>query len=73
METSEIELIKQLVPTHAELRHLVQQHRSFEEELGRLERIRFPTEAERREINKIKRLKLRGKDRIAGILKAHTS
>jgi uncharacterized protein YdcH (DUF465 family) len=73
METKEVELINQLVPTHAELRHLVQQHQNFEKELGRLERIRFPTETERREINKIKRLKLRGKDRIAGILKAHNS
>jgi hypothetical protein len=71
MEASETELINALSPTHGELRHLVQQHHGFEKELERLERIRFPSEAERREISKLKRMKLRGKDRIQSILSAH--
>ena len=68
METSEIELIDRLAPVHDELRHLVFQHRNFEKELARLEGIRYPSDSERREINRIKRLKLRGKDRISRIL-----
>lgn len=68
MEAGEIELINRLSPNHPELKYLVQRHQGFEKELGRLERIRFPSEAERREINKLKRLKLRGKDRIQEIL-----
>jgi uncharacterized protein YdcH (DUF465 family) len=34
----------------------------------RLESVRYPTEDERREIQRIKRLKLRGKDRLQAIL-----
>jgi uncharacterized protein YdcH (DUF465 family) len=71
MESSEIELIHRLTGSNEELRHLYGKHQDYEKELGRLERIRFPSEAERREINRIKRLKLRGKDRIQSILSAH--
>jgi hypothetical protein len=36
-----------------------------------MERVRHPSEGERREIARLKRLKLRGKQRITGILDAH--
>lgn len=71
MEASETELINQLSPSHVELRHLVQQHESFEKELVRLEGIRYPSEAERREISRLKRMKLRGRDQIRRILVQH--
>lgn len=71
MEATETDLISELAPNHGELRHLVSQHQSFERELDRLERIRYPSEAERREIGKLKRMKLRGKDRIHHILSQH--
>jgi uncharacterized protein YdcH (DUF465 family) len=71
MEAAEIELIGRLSDSHDELRHLYGKHQELERELGRLERIRHPSEAERRDINRIKRLKLRGKDRIQGILADH--
>ncbi len=71
MEAAEIELIHRLTGSHDELRHLYGKHQDYERELGRLERIRYPSEAERREINRIKRLKLRGKDRIQVILAQH--
>lgn len=71
MEATEVELIQQLSGSHDELRHLYGKHQDYERELGRLERIRYPSEAERREINRIKRLKLRGKDRIQSILSEH--
>ncbi len=71
MEATERDLIGRLCVSHVELRHLVGKHADFERELGRLERIRFPSEAELREISRIKRLKLRGKDRIQGILSQH--
>lgn len=73
MEATEIELITRLAGSHDELRHLYGKHQDFERELSRLERIRYPSEAERREINRIKRLKLRGKDRIQVILAQHRS
>jgi uncharacterized protein YdcH (DUF465 family) len=71
MESTELELIHRLSGSHDELRHLYGKHQDYEKELGRLERIRYPSEAERREINRIKRLKLRGKDRIHSILAEH--
>lgn len=71
MEAGELELINRLTPSNAELRYLVQRHQGFEKELTRLERIRFPSEAERREIKLLKRMKLRGKDRMKEILAKH--
>ena len=71
MEATERDLIGRLSVSHVELRHLVAKHEDYERELGRLERIRFPSEGERREISRVKRLKLRGKDRIHGILSQH--
>lgn len=68
MEASELELITRLSATHDELRHLVSKHRDFEEKLAQLESIRHPSDLERREIGRIKRLKLRGKERISHIL-----
>jgi uncharacterized protein YdcH (DUF465 family) len=71
MEAAEVELIHRLSGSHDELRHLYGKHQDYERELGRLEQIRYPSETERREINRIKRLKLRGKDRMRSILGQH--
>lgn len=71
MEPQELELIQTLTPGHDELRHLWNQHLDYERDLSRLTGLRYPSEAERREIGKIKRLKLRGKDRIKQILEGH--
>lgn len=72
METQELDLIARLTPTHDELRHLMHQHQGYEQQLTRLESVHYPSEAERREINRIKRLKLRGKDKIRAILSQHS-
>jgi hypothetical protein len=71
MEPQELELIQSLSPKHDELRHLWNKHLDYEKDLGRLTGLRYPSEAERREIGKIKRLKLRGKERIQAILDTH--
>lgn len=68
MEAGEIEIINRLTPQNPELKYLVSRHQSFEKELSRLEKVRYPSEAERREISRLKRLKLRGKDRIQEII-----
>lgn len=73
MEATEVALINSLVGTHDELRHLYGKHQDYERELAGLEKIRFPSEADRREINRLKRLKLRGKDRIQSILSGRSS
>lgn len=71
MEREEIEAIEQLLPRHDELRHLWSRHQGFEKSLTRLQDVRYPSEADRREIGRIKRMKLRGKERIAAILGTH--
>lgn len=73
MEATELELIARLSPKHDELRHLVSQHHGFEHTLAQLEAVRNPTETERREISKVKRMKLKGKDRISQILRQHSA
>lgn len=71
MEQNELDLIARLSPEHSELRHLWSQHTKLQEELSKLESVRFPNESDRREISRLKRLKLRGKDRIQQILSQH--
>jgi uncharacterized protein YdcH (DUF465 family) len=46
------------------------QHQKYEGALSRLI-VRYPSESEQREIARVKRLKLRGKDRIQQILTAN--
>jgi hypothetical protein len=71
MDAQDLELIERLSPTNAELRHLWMQHGGFEAKLADLERVRYPSEGERREIGRVKRLKLRGKEQIGKILAQH--
>lgn len=71
MERSELELIEQLSTRHDELRHLWSRHQDYEKSLIRLQDVRFPSEADRREMGRLKRMKLRGKERIHAILGQH--
>ena len=71
MERSELDLIEKLSVGHDELRHLWTRHQYFERSLVRLQDVRHPSEADRREIGRIKRMKLRGKERISAILTQH--
>lgn len=71
MERDELDLLHSLAVGHDELRHLWGRHQAFERDLGRLTGVRHPSEAERREMGKIKRMKLRGKERMQAILDAH--
>lgn len=71
MERSELELIDRLSTSNLELRHLWSRHQQFEKDLARLAAIRNPSDEERREMGRIKRVKLQEKDRIARILAEH--
>ncbi len=71
MERHELDLISRLAGNHDELRHLWGRHQGFEAHLSRLDGVHHPSEAERREIGKLKRMKLRGKFRMQAILDAH--
>ena len=71
MESDELAVLHQLAPRHDELRHLWGRHQGFERDLVRLDGLRYPSEAERREIGRLKRMKLRGKERMQAIIDAH--
>lgn len=73
MEATDLELIERLAPNHPELRHLWLQHGKYESQLQDLEGVHYPSEQERREITRVKRLKLRGKEQISRILDHHRS
>jgi uncharacterized protein len=71
MESDELAILHELSPRNDELRHLWGRHQGYERDLGRLDGLRYPSEAERREIGKLKRMKLRGKERMQAIIDAH--
>jgi hypothetical protein len=71
MESDDLALLHTLAPQHDELRHLWGRHQGYERDLSRLDGLRYPSEAERREIGRLKRMKLRGKERIQAIIDAH--
>jgi uncharacterized protein YdcH (DUF465 family) len=68
VEAGERERLTALSSSNAEVRYLLARHEGLERDLTRLEAVRYPTEDERRDIQRIKRLKLRGKDRLQSIL-----
>jgi uncharacterized protein YdcH (DUF465 family) len=68
VDSSERERLSGMASENAEVRYLLTRHEGLEKELARLEGVRHPTESERRDIQRIKRLKLRGKDRLREIL-----
>jgi uncharacterized protein YdcH (DUF465 family) len=68
MEARDLELINRLIPTHEELRMLMEEHETLERELEDYSAKRYLTPAEELEKKRIQKLKLAGKDRIEAIL-----
>jgi uncharacterized protein YdcH (DUF465 family) len=71
MEDYERVQIESLVPEDEELRGLWSQHLDFERRLEQLDALPHLTPEEEIERKRIQKLKLAGKDRIAGILARH--
>lgn len=68
MSIPDDELIEMLVEEDEELGELVRQHRKYEAALDKLNQRRYLSDAEQQEVARIKKRKLRGKDRIHRIL-----
>jgi uncharacterized protein YdcH (DUF465 family) len=68
MEKYDEELISQWIDKDQELRKYVEEHKEFKRKLKELEKKPYLTTAEETEIKKLKKLKLRSKDRIEAIL-----
>jgi uncharacterized protein len=68
MEAKDIQLIKKHIAENPDLKRLWDEHLEFERKLVDLESHQPPTDESHFEIEKIKKLKLKGKDQIARIL-----
>jgi len=73
MEKYDEELISQWIDEDEELKQCVEEHREFKRKLEELERRPYLTTAEETEKKNLKKLKLRGKDRIEAILSRYRS
>lgn len=64
MERSERELIEKGLSRNFELKKLYEQHKDFEERLGRLSRQQYLTPQEQQEERTLKQMKLRGVEKM---------
>jgi uncharacterized protein YdcH (DUF465 family) len=73
MQTDENALIEHLKQTNAEFRQLMEEHLQYERQLEALNQLRYLTGEQELEKKRVQKIKLRGKDRMAEILKEHKS
>ena len=73
MTTDENALIEHLKQTDPEFRQLMEEHLRYEQQLEEFNKFRYLTSEQEIEKKHVQKLKLRGKDRMAEILKAHKS
>lgn len=73
MEMDENALIEHLKQTHAEFRQLMDEHLQYERQLEAFNQLRYLTSEQELEKKRVQKTKLRGKDRMAEILKEHKS
>jgi hypothetical protein len=71
METKESALIEHLKQTNPEYRQLTEEHLRYERQLEELNNLRFLTSEQEMEKKRVQKIKLRGKDRMAEILKEY--
>jgi uncharacterized protein len=71
METEESALIEHLKQTDPEFRQLAEEHLQYERQLEEFNNLRFLTSEQELQKKQVQKFKLRGKDRMAEILKEH--
>ena len=71
METDENTLIEHLKQTNPEFRRLMEEHLRYEQQLQEFNKLRYLTGEQEIEKKRVQKTKLRGKDRMAEILKEH--
>ena len=69
MEKDENTLIAHLTDTNPEFRQLMEEHLQYEQLLDEFNNLRFLTSEQEVEKKRVQKLKLRGKDRMAEILR----
>jgi uncharacterized protein len=73
MEMDEKILIEDLKQTNPEFRQLLEEHLQYEQQLEAFNKLRYLTSEQELEKKRVQKIKLRGKDRMAEILKEHKS
>jgi uncharacterized protein YdcH (DUF465 family) len=71
MELDENALIEHLKQTNSEFRQLMEEHLQYECQLEEFNKLRYLTSEQEIEKKRVQKIKLRGKDRMAEILKEH--
>jgi len=71
VEPKDVELLNTLSESNDEISRLMSEHADFEVQLKRLNKRRAFTPQQEAEMNRIKKLKLQGRDRIEAILAEH--
>jgi uncharacterized protein YdcH (DUF465 family) len=70
MNESDVLLLQSLATRDAEVEQLLRRHREFEEKLAGFEQHKWLSPDEQREVKRLKRLKLAGRDRLQELLAA---
>jgi uncharacterized protein len=73
MEMDEKALIEHLTQTSSEFRQLLEEHLQYEQQLEEFNKLRYLTSEQELEKKRVQKIKLRGKDRMAEILKEYKS
>lgn len=71
MEENDLLLIRRLIPKNKELKSLWDEHLEYEEKLDQLNKRRYLSTEEELRRRELQKLKLKGKDKIAEILRTH--
>jgi uncharacterized protein YdcH (DUF465 family) len=71
MEMDENALIEHLKETNPEFRQLMEEHLQYERQLDEFNKLRFLTSEQEVEKKRVQKIKLRGKDRMAEILREY--
>jgi uncharacterized protein YdcH (DUF465 family) len=71
METEESALIEHLKQTNPEFRQLAEEHVQYERQLEEYNNLRFLTSEQELQKKQVQKFKLRGKDRMAELLKEY--
>mgnify|MGYP000551057345 CR=1 FL=1 len=70
MDPRDIRTLESLSTSNPEVARLLRLHTTYEEQLDALQRHRWLSPDEQRELKRLKQLKLAGRDRLAAILAA---
>jgi uncharacterized protein len=73
MEMDEKVLIEHLKEINPEFRQLLEEHLLYEHQLEEFNKLRYLSSEQELEKKRVQKIKLRGKDRMAELLKEHKS